>query len=306
MLMHANTHNYGPANFEVYDNIIQEDGSNTQGSDGENCYRCIHHQGSNTYVVFNNTLSGVSKSGDPIVVQHYCSFPDCIDNAGAGWGLEQCDGTQSRDGNRSPTTTHRGYPCWRQPGRDLNGAYQPVYSWNNKWSDGVRIDMLYNGGGSAPDYSTNHMQEDREWYNGVSINAQTSASSPFDGTTGMGFGTFARRPTTCTTSSETGLGAGDAGVGYFATDVGAQGTLYTCSATDTWTVYYTPYTYPHPLQGASEEPPDPPTNFRIIGMWGAMGLLTRIGGWYGKGIAGAIWSRVALFSADKGHRQRAD
>jgi hypothetical protein len=37
------------------------------------------------------------------------------------------------------------------------------------------------------------------------------------------------------------------GVGYFATDQGPQGTLYRCSATDTWTVHYIPYAYPHPL-----------------------------------------------------------
>ena len=31
------------------------------------------------------------------------------------------------------------------------------------------------------------------------------------------------------------------------TDQGAQGTLYRCSGTNTWTVHYTPYAYPHPL-----------------------------------------------------------
>lgn len=66
----------------------------------------------------------------------------------------------------------------------------------------------------------------------------------------MGFGTLARRPTTCPTNPENAFGMGVAGVGYFATDSGPQGTLYTCSA-NTWTVYYTPYTYPHPLVGGA-------------------------------------------------------
>ena len=31
-----------------------------------------------------------------------------------------------------------------------------------------------------------------------------------------------------------------------------SGILYTCTETDTWTEYYTPYTYPHPLRGEGE------------------------------------------------------
>jgi hypothetical protein len=76
----------------------------------------------------------------------------------------------------------------------------------------------------------------------------------FDGTAGVGCGPLSARPVTCTT-----------GVGYWATEqsctgiddasVGAHpttpisGTLYKCMAPDTWTAYYTPYTYPHPLRG---------------------------------------------------------
>lgn len=79
----------------------------------------------------------------------------------------------------------------------------------------------------------------------------------FDGTTGVGCGTLASRPATCTT-----------GVAYWATNqscsdltgmVGAasgrtatiSGTLYKCTATNTWTSYYQPYAYPHPLRGVS-------------------------------------------------------
>ncbi len=94
-------------------------------------------------------------------------------------------------------------------------------------------------------------------------------ASPFTGATGVGCGTLAAMPTTCTT-----------GVGYWATNqscsdltgmVGANpatpisGTLYKCTATDTWTAYYTPYTYPHPLraEAADTTPPAAPTGITV-------------------------------------------
>jgi hypothetical protein len=58
-------------------------------------------------------------------------------------------------------------------------------------------------------------------------------------------------------------------VAYWATDQGnwnqsgngqGSGVLYQCTATNTWSVYYTPYTYPYPLQGNGNNPlpPQPP------------------------------------------------
>jgi hypothetical protein len=56
----------------------------------------------------------------------------------------------------------------------------------------------------------------------------------FTGASGVGVGPLSSRPATCKT-----------GVGYWATDTN---TLYRATAPNTWTVYYTPYTYPHPLR----------------------------------------------------------
>jgi hypothetical protein len=91
------------------------------------------------------------------------------------------------------------------------------------------------------------LKANRDYYNETHNQAaQSNSTTPFSGATGVGHGTLANRPTTCTT-----------GVAYWATDqgswnvsgTGAQGQLYGCSPTNTWSLIYTPYTYPHPLEG---------------------------------------------------------
>ena len=86
-----------------------------------------------------------------------------------------------------------------------------------------------------------------------------SATGTFDGTGnaanggGVGAGTLDNRPATCTTG--TAYWATTQSVSDLTGMVGRMpstpitGTLYKCTATNTWTAYYTPYTYPHPLTG---------------------------------------------------------
>jgi len=264
---HGQTHAGGPQNVEAYNNLITYTSSGHFQSDGT---RQFHHQGSGTILVFNNqfTAAGTKNASDVISINEYRANPQY--DGSMPTDAVQCNGTVNGpadatyviDGNRSPSTTWHGYPCWHQPGRDFSLNYMPMYAWNNTWSDtGGEIDLVLDDAvPGTPDYFSTHMQYNREAYNEVAASAQTSPTSPFNGTTGMGFGTSANRPTTCTTSTETAFGKGAAGVGYFATDVGAQGTLYTCSASNTWTVYYVPYTYPHPLVSGTGSGPAPPTN----------------------------------------------
>jgi hypothetical protein len=204
-------------------------------------------------IFFGNTFAD---TGEDIVLQHYRSLsplPSCSEQP------TSCDGSSSADGNRSPTATFQGYPCWRQPGRDVAGNLRPIYVWNNRYrSDGSRATLGIEGGGR----SSAHIVANRDYYEAPSASAQASPVTPFSGITGMGFGTLANRPPTCVTNATEAGG----GVGYFATDQGPQGTLYRCSATNTWTVHYTPYAYPHPLVSGTPGPtnPAPPTNVRVI------------------------------------------
>lgn len=118
------------------------------------------------------------------------------------------------------------------PGEFLTSV-RDTYVFNNT-DDGTIKNMtpgsIGDGGGTAENVS---------WWN---FNAS------FNGTTGIGRGTTA--PT----------GSATAGVGYWVCSTATPttnaaivqtGTFYKATATDTWTPYYTPYTYPHPLRVAS-------------------------------------------------------
>ena len=73
-------------------------------------------------------------------------------------------------------------------------------TWNNKWSDtSAKIDMFGEDLFLGPPFVSTHVANNRDYYNAVS--AQSSATSSFNGATGMGFGTLANRPTTCTTNA---------------------------------------------------------------------------------------------------------
>ena len=184
------------------------------------------------------------------------------------WGYcgTQFNGTGSKWDQISDAST--GYACIDQPARGpgdlLTGkfpnkinkvtgniawphqALEPMYFWNNAASPATGW-----GGAWYNNNTGGRVAPNRDLYPQAG-GIQTSASSPFNGSSGTGWGTLANRPTTCVT-----------GVGYFAIDQGswntstsnpygvdqqgADGVLYKCTATNTWTLYYTPHPYPHPL-----------------------------------------------------------
>jgi hypothetical protein len=155
-------------------------------------------------------------------------------------------------------------PCGNSCIFDASGMSHHVndsYYWNIRNINGIHISnyIVENG-------SSHHCEQ-----GGYTIMANQDFwlyDPSFDGSSGVGCGTLSVRPTACTP-----------GVGYWATNqscsdltglVGANpttpisGTLYKCTSPNTWTPYYTPFTYPHPLRGGSQYKPLAPTGLSIV------------------------------------------
>ena len=183
-----------------------------------------------------------------------------------GWGYcgtttASAAGEAASQWDQSPTAAYA-YACVDQPGRGVgqlltgvfpnkvnsvagtiawpNNALEPIYEWLDQYNvpSGITSELCHSG-----DSKTIAANRDFYCYT-LTWNGSSFTGTAFNGTAGTGSGLLSARPSTCTVN-----------VAYWATDAN---TLFQCSATNTWTAYYTPFTYPHPLTVGSQTSGSPP------------------------------------------------
>jgi hypothetical protein len=210
-----------------------------------------------TGVIFGNRMSATYTNDITVDNVRSCRNP--------GDGVGKCDGSSNWDQNISGLI---GYACRDQVGRGKDSVQwspgspyaqpsMPAYFWDNLKGASTKLSVHVEeqgancDGGVGGDLNSEHITANRDWYN---------HGPSFDGTTGVGVGTLAARPATCTE-----------GVGYWATDqgewnsmhAGADGQLYKCTASNAWSLYYRPHLYPHPLTVVGSVP-RAPSGLRVI------------------------------------------
>jgi hypothetical protein len=189
----------------------------------------------------------------------------------SGWGYCGTSSGLAGDGSTwDQTQGSSGYACLDQPGRgkgDLlsgqfpiacdmttgcttyngtwpNQALEPLYEWLDSWAAAPGYPY-----GFATAATPTVEVQNQDYYLWCNASANGTGCTSFNGSTGVGSGLFSARPSTCTPQ-----------VAYWATDTT---TLYQCSAANAWSVYYTPFTYPHPLTQGTGTAPAAPTDLQV-------------------------------------------
>lgn len=211
-------------------------------------------QAFNNFITLHNELENTATYTQTAVPNGwgYCGTGSGLSGDGSAWGYS--------------TTSASGEPCLDQPGRGksdmlegtfpnvcdvttgcttYNGTWpnqllEPVYEWMDTWTPiSGQAQTIFSLSGST-------LVENQDYY-GQCGSLSATCTGSFTGAKGTGYGLLSARPSTCTpgpSGSQYAGPTGSPGVAYWATDTN---TLYVCTATNTWTAYYTPYSCPHPL-----------------------------------------------------------
>jgi hypothetical protein len=252
---------YTQINYEYYNNQTTMDANANPGNPP--CYRTMHTQGAMEGAYHNNNLTCSTAPGPTTPVLSIAAIRDVYRADPRTWPTTmKCTGFIDHfpftDGNRLPSQTNQGYPCLYQQTRDMaTRALVPMYAWNNVASGtphGISLEDL--GFGQNPDYYTNHLQPNRDYWQSINT-VQTSTTAPWNCTTNadMGWGPITNRPLASNCPTYTGEIGG--GMAYAAqTTPGTIGSSGSGVPSDTvvyqlgafgWTQFYKPYAYPHPL-----------------------------------------------------------
>ena len=223
------TNDRGSRSWEVYENTFNPPSSSP-------CLFAAMSIRGGTGMAFNNTITDSSGWCDSNLIRldNRRSFDTGMDVT----PFFVCDGTSAADQN---TTDEEGWVCRDQIGTGKDSTLssgstlgaitlEPAYFWSNVKGTQLNPTVVNNTAGVKTGGSSADIRENSNYYR---------ENASFNGTTGVGVGVVGSRPATCTT-----------GVGYWATD---ESKFYKCTATNTWTLHYQTYEYPHPLQGLGGE-----------------------------------------------------
>ena len=282
------TRDFGSANNIYYEDntFIGSSAYHSAGQGGRYVSRYNTYSGAtaNLYPIFD--IHGNQPTGYSAMVGEI--YGNLVDLGTRSGGLFDHRGGQAMIFNNYVATTSTVSYKVREEYRDdlLGGSFlQHVtnsHYWNNRFrSNMALIHEFYTAQDTSDNSTVNNplvLVENREFWRQTTSDFNGSIAAvgscgyyggPACTASGVGCGTLANRPATCTTgvaywatdqscSDLTGLvGAVDAEGDRPDTTYKITGTLYKCTSNNVWSAYYTPYTYPHPLRDDAGTPAAP-------------------------------------------------